>query len=135
MKKEFFQCEVQLLNGTLKMFQFPNDLQPAMRTLKRDEGRNAVERMMTGALINVPKKHRYVNGDYRPILEVGRIERIITSKKKIRNRTRGQFLTDDRMSISNDIKFMLHDHSLTNKIRIAICMIVWKMKFKLRRMK
>lgn len=133
--KGFFQCEVKLLNGSTKIFQFPNDLQPAMHEMSLLSGYDSVRNLMEGALINVPKKHRYVDGHYKPILEVGHIEEIRISKKKIRNRTRGQFLTLDRQSISNDIKFMLHDHSLSNKLRIAACIFIWRLKFKLRRMK
>lgn len=120
-------CKVQLLDGNKKIYQFPNDLREAMIESYTN---NELKKMMKGALINVPTTP-YTNGKAK--LTLGMIKDVFVDDKRRYWRTRGQFLTTDswKGKLSKEqIKFILHDHSFVNKIRILFALIKWKKREK-----
>lgn len=120
-------CKVQLLNGSKKIYQFPNDLREAML---ESYANNELRKMMKGALINVPTTP-YKNGKAK--LTLGFIKDVFADDKRRYWRTRGQFLTSDawKGKLSKEqVKFILHDHSSMNKVRILFALIKWKRREK-----
>lgn len=123
-------CKVRLLDGTKRIYRFPNDLQDAMF---ESYVYGELKDIMVGALINLPIKeklvrHKHSKRRYVPTLSIGKIEQVfVSSNCKVKRRTRGQFLTESHWrSDKPDIRFLLHDHSFMNKLRIAYAFFSWK---------
>lgn len=131
-KSEAVFCKVRLIDGTKKTYRFPNDLQDAMfESYLYGE----LKDIMVGALINLPVKEKIVRSRskhskprYVPTLSVAKIENVfVSSKCKVKRRTRGQFLTEEHWrGPKPDLKFLLHDHSFMNKLRITFAFFSWK---------
>lgn len=120
-------CKIQLLDGSKKIYQFPNDLREAMI---ESYANNELKKMMKDALINVPTTP-YTNGKAK--LTLGMIKDVFVDDKRRYWRTRGQFLTSDvwKSKLSKEqVKFILHDHSFMNKARILFALIKWKRREK-----
>ena len=87
--------------------------------------------ILNGALINVPTSKYTKKG--KVTLRLGKIVHVFVLNRKYRRRTRGQFLTRDnwqgKLNKAN-VLFLLHDHSLMNKIRIRFDLIMWRLRFK-----
>ena len=122
-------CEVMMLNGQRRVYRFPNDLQSALLDYGSSEDLNA---LLSNALINVPTKEIFRSHSYRPILHVAKIIKVFISRNcKVSRRTRGQFLTNYfSTKESVDVSFLLHDHSVCNKVRIFIDVARWRSKRK-----
>lgn len=122
-------CEVMMLNGQRRVYRFPNDLQSALLDYGSSEDLNA---LLSNALINVPTKEIFRSHSYRPILHVAKIIKVFISRNcKVSRRTRGQFLTNYfSTKESVDVSFLLHDHSVCNKVRIFIDVVRWRSKRK-----
>lgn len=123
-------CKVRLLDGTKRIYRFPNDLQDAMF---ESYVYGELKDIMVGALINLPIKEKLVGPKhskrrYVPTLSIGKIEQVfVSSNCKVKRRTRGQFLTESHWKGDKpDIRFLLHDHSFMNKLRIAYAFFSWK---------
>lgn len=122
-RKKKFQvstfCSVRFLNGKRKVYQFPNDLRDAMLA----EDLPQLRRMLKGKLINVPIS-KYKNGHAK--LTVAKIERVFRKDVYLPShlRTRGQFIDLE----DGDVRFLMHDHSLLNKIRIFLAVWKWRRK-------
>ena len=118
-------CKVCFLDGTKKLYQFPNDLREAM-FVSYEAGE--LKGMLNGALINVPTS-TYKKG--HATIHLAKITSVFSLERSQKWRTRGQFLSADKwtgnLSIP-EIKFLLHDHSSKNKIRILIDLFKWKRK-------
>lgn len=125
-------CKIEELNGSCKVYRFPNDLQSAL--LEYDQYQSLND-LLVGALINYPTKEKF-GKKYRPVLHVAMIKEVfISSRCRVKKRTRGQFLTSDRWTENDlDIRFLLHDHSSINKLRIIIDIIKWRRRLKKRRL-
>ena len=131
-KSEAVFCKVRLIDGTKKTYRFPNDLQDAMfESYLYGE----LKDIMVGALINLPVKEKIIRSRskhskprYVPTLSVAKIENVfVSSNCKVKRRTRGQFLTEEHWrGPKPDLKFLLHDHSFANKLRIAFAFFSWK---------
>lgn len=121
-------CKVLLPNGKRLTYQFPNDLREAMLQSYAD---GELKNLLSGALINVPTSKYTKKG--RVTLRLGKIVCVFVLNRKYRRRTRGQFLTRDnwqgKLNKAN-VLFLLHDHSLMNKIRIRLDLIMWRLRFK-----
>lgn len=127
-KRDNAFCEVELLSGQRLIFQFPNDLRDGMLVAHKE---NELASILTDALVNVPTSAYSSNG--RVKLHVGRIVRVFVEKRSQHWRTRGQFLTQDMWKNKLDkaqLKFILHDHSLPNKIRIFVDVMRWRWRAK-----
>lgn len=123
-------CKVRLLDGTKRIYRFPNDLQDAMF---ESYVYGELKDIMVGALINLPIREKLVvpkhsKRRYVPTLSIGKIEQVfVSSNCNVKRRTRGQFLTESHWrSDKPDIRFLLHDHSFMNKLRIAYAFFSWK---------
>lgn len=68
-------CRVEFLNGSTRIYQFPNDLKDAMFT----EGVSNVRRMLKGSLINVPTSNYSHSG--KAAISVARIKQVFAMKK------------------------------------------------------
>lgn len=125
-------CKIEELNGSCKVYRFPNDLQSAL--LEYDQY-HSLNDLLVGALINYPTKEKF-GKKYKPVLHVAMIKEVfISSRCRVKKRTRGQFLTSDRWTEDHlDIRFLLHDHSSMNKIRIIIDIVRWRRRLKKRRL-
>lgn len=125
-------CKIEELNGSCKVYRFPNDLQSAL--LEYDQY-HSLNDLLVGALINYPTKEKF-GKKYKPVLHVAMIKEVfISSRCRVKKRTRGQFLTSDRWTEDHlDIRFLLHDHSSINKIRIIIDIVRWRRRLKKRRL-
>ena len=90
-----------------------------------------LERYFKWSLINVPTSKYTKKG--KVTLRLGKIVHVFVLNRKYRRRTRGQFLTRDnwqgKLNKAN-VLFLLHDHSLMNKIRIRFDLIMWRLRFK-----
>lgn len=121
-------CKVLLPNGKRLTYQFPNDLREAMLQSYAD---GELKSILNGALINVPTSKYTKKG--KVTLRLGKIVHVFVLNRKYRRRTRGQFLTRDnwqgKLNKAN-VLFLLHDHSLMNKIRIRFDLIMWRLRFK-----
>lgn len=121
-------CKVLLPNGKRLTYQFPNDLREAMLQSYAD---GELKDLLSGALINVPTS-KYTK-KRKVTLRLGKIVHVFVLNRKYRRRTRGQFLTRDnwqgKLNKAN-VLFLLHDHSLVNKIRIRFDLIMWRLRFK-----
>ena len=121
-------CKVLLPNGKRLTYQFPNDLREAMLQSYAD---GELKDLLSGALINVPTS-KYTK-KRKVTLRLGKIVHVFGLNRKYRRRTRGQFLTRDnwqgKLNKAN-VLFLLHDHSLVNKIRIRFDLIMWRLRFK-----
>ena len=121
-------CKVLLPNGKRLTYQFPNDLRKAMLQSYAD---GELKNLLSGALINVPTSKYTIKG--KVTLRLGKIVHIFVLNRKYKRRTRGQFLTRDnwqgKLNKAN-VLFLLHDHSLVNKIRIRLDLIMWRLRFK-----
>ena len=113
-KKPVVFCEVEMLNGRKIVYRFPNDLQSALLDYGDCEDLND---LLSDALINVPTRE---------------IFRYHSSKDcRVSRRTRGQFLTNYFWTEKSvDVSFLLHDHSVCNKVRIFIDVLRWRFKQK-----
>ena len=119
-------CEVEFLNGKKKIFQFPNDLRSAMISAHKQK---ELSKTLVGALINVPISAYKSNGQAK--LDVAKITKVFVKRHQQTWRTRGQFLTQDAWTNKlswSQVKFLLHDHSFFNKLRIASSLFRWKQK-------
>ena len=125
-------CKIEELNGSFKVYRFPNDLQLALLEYAQYQNLND---LLVGALINYPTKEKF-RKKYKPVLHVAMIKEVfISSKCRVKKRTRGQFLTSDRWTEDDlDIRFLLHDHSSINKLRIIIDIVRWRRRLKKRRL-
>lgn len=125
-------CTIEELNGSCRVYRFPNDLQSALLEYAQYQSLND---LLVGALINYPTKEKF-GKKYKPVLHVAMIKEVFISNRcRIKKRTRGQFLTSDRWTEDHlDIRFLLHDHSSMNKIRIIIDIIRWRRRLKKRRL-
>lgn len=125
-------CKIEELNGSCRVYRFPNDLQSALLEYAQYQNLND---LLVGALINYPTKEKF-GKKYKPVLHVAMIKEVFISNRcRVRKRTRGQFLTSDRWTEDHlDIRFLLHDHSSMNKIRIIIDIIRWRRRLKKRRL-
>lgn len=125
-------CKIEELNGSCKVYRFPNDLQSALLEYAQYQNLND---LLVGALINYPTKEKF-GKKYRPVLHVAMIKEVfISSKCRVKKRTRGQFLTSDRWAEDDlDIRFLLHDHSSINKLRIIVDIVRWRRRLKKRRL-
>lgn len=112
-------CKVRFLNGSERVYQFPNDLRDAML----EEGPKAMRKMMKGRLINVPVSRYDRRG--RVKISVVKITNVFTMNKKYSPhlRTRGQFID---LKENPSINFLLHDYSFVNKTRIRLQCAAWK---------
>ena len=121
-------CKVLLPNGKRLTYQLPNDLREAMLQSYAD---GELKGILNGALINVPTSKYTKKG--KVTLHLGKIVHVFVLNRKYRRRTRGQFLTRDnwqgKLNKAN-VLFLLHDHSLMNKIRIRFDLIMWRLRFK-----
>lgn len=122
-------CEVMMLNGRRRVYRFPNDLQSALLDYGSSEDLND---LLSNALINVPTKEIFKSNSYKPILHVAKIDKVFISRDcKVSRRTRGQFLTNYFWTEKSvNVSFLLHDHSVCNKIRIFIDVLRWRSKRK-----
>ena len=121
-------CEVEFLNGKKKVFQFPNDLRVAMMSAHKQK---ELSKTLVGALINVPVSAYKSNGQAK--LDVAKITKVFVKRHQQTWRTRGQFLTQDAWTNKlswSQVKFLLHDHSFFNKLRIASSLFRWKRKYR-----
>ena len=125
-------CKIEELDGSCKVYRFPNDLQSALLEYAQYQSLND---LLVGALINYPTKEKF-SKKYKPVLHVAMIKEVFISNRcRVKKRTRGQFLTSDRWTEDHlDIRFLLHDHSSMNKIRIIIDIIRWRRRLKKRRL-
>lgn len=125
-------CKIEELNGSCKVYRFPNDLQSALLEYAQCQNLND---LLVGALINYPTKEKF-GKKYKPVLHVAIIKEVfISSKCRVKKRTRGQFLTSDRWTEDDlDIRFLLHDHSSINKLRIIVDIVRWRRRLKKRRL-
>lgn len=125
-------CKIEELDGSCKVYRFPNDLQSALLEYAQYQSLND---LLVGALINYPTKEKF-GKKYKPVLHVAMIKEVFISNRcRVKKRTRGQFLTSDRWTEDHlDIRFLLHDHSSMNKIRIIIDIIRWRRRLKKRRL-
>ena len=127
-KKTNVFCKVLLPNGKRLTYQLPNDLREAMLQSYAD---GELKGILNGALINVPTSKYTKKG--KVALRLGKIVHVFVLNRKYRRRTRGQFLTRDnwqgKLNKAN-VLFLLHDHSLVNKIRIRFDLIMWRLRFK-----
>lgn len=125
-------CKIEELDGSCKVYRFPNDLQSALLEYAQYQSLND---LLVGALINYPTKEKFCK-KYKPVLHVAMIKEVFISNRcRVKKRTRGQFLTSDRWTEDHlDIRFLLHDHSSMNKIRISIDIIRWRRRLKKRRL-
>ena len=112
-------CKVKFLNGSERVYQFPNDLRGAML----EEGPKAMRKMMKGRLINVPVSYYDRRG--RVKISVAKITNVFTMSKRYSPhlRTRGQFID---LKENPSINFLLHDYSFVNKTRIRLQCAAWK---------
>lgn len=115
-------CRVEFLNGSTRIYQFPNDLKDAMFT----EGVSNVRKMLKGSLINVPTSNYSHSG--KAAISVARIKQVFAMKKTYspHSRTRGQFINAKDLNVSPSINFLLHDYSFLNKLRIRLQCLRWK---------
>lgn len=123
-KKANVFCKVRMLNGKRLTYQFPNDLRKAMLDSYHE---GSLKEIMNGALINVPTTKYNKKG--QAILHLGQITQVFIATHKSRWRTRGQFLTSDNWQgelDKADIRFLLHDHSFLNKVRICLDLLKWR---------
>ena len=125
-------CKIEELNGSCEVYRFPNDLQSALLEYAQYQNLND---LLVGALINYPTKEKF-GKKYKPVLHVAMIKEVfISSKCIVKKRTRGQFLTSDRWTEDDlDIRFLLHDHSSINKLRIIVDIVRWRRRLKKRRL-
>ena len=125
-------CKIEELNGSYKVYRFPNDLQSALLEYAQYQNLND---LLVGALINYPTKEKF-GKKYKPVLHVAMIKEVfISSKCRVKKRTRRQFLTSDRWTEDDlDIRFLLHDHSSINKLRIILDIVRWRRRLKKRRL-
>lgn len=125
-------CKIEELTGSCKVYRFPNDLQSALLEYAQYQNLND---LLVGALINYPTKEKF-GKKYRPVLHVAMIKEVFISNKcRVKKRTRGQFLTSDRWTEDDlDIRFLLHDHSFINKLRIITDIVRWRRRLKKRRL-
>jgi hypothetical protein len=117
-------CKVRMLNGTRLTYQFPNDLRKAMLQSYHE---GSLKEILNGALINVPTTKYNKKG--QATLHLGKITQVFVATHKSRWRTRGQFLTSDNWQgelDKADIRFLLHDHSFLNKVRIRLDLFKWR---------
>lgn len=128
-KKQVVFCEVEMLNGRKIVYRFPNDLQSALLDYGDCEDLND---LLSEALINVPTREIFRSHSYKPILHVAKIAKVFISKDcRVSRRTRGQFLTNYFWTEKSvDVSFLLHDHSVCNKVRIFIDVLRWRFKQK-----
>lgn len=128
-KKPVVFCEVEMLNGRKRVYRFPNDLQSALLDYGTCEDLND---LLLEALINVPTKEIFRSHSYKPILHVAKIVKVFISEDcKVSRRTRGQFLTNYFWTESSvNVSFLLHDHSVCNKVRIFTDVLRWRVKRK-----
>lgn len=128
-RKPIVFCEVMMLNGQRKVYRFPNDLQSALLDYGSSEDLND---LLSNALINVPTKEISKSHSYRPILHVAKIDKVFISRDyKVSRRIRGQFLTNYFWTEESvDVSFLLHDHSVCNKVRIFIDVLRWRSRRK-----
>ena len=120
-----FFVKVKLLTGEKRVFQLPNDLKDGIAEL------TDLNAFFKGALITIPLE-KY-GKETMPKLSVGKVMSAFTMDKNQYWRTRGQFLTSDawRSKLSKEqVKFILHDHSFMNKVRILFALIKWKRREK-----
>ena len=113
-----------MLNGKRLTYQFPNDLRKAMLQSYHE---GSLKEILNGALINVPTTKYNKKG--QAVLHLGQITQVFIATHKSRWRTRGQFLTSDNWQGEldrADIRFLLHDHSFLNKIRIRLDLFKWR---------
>lgn len=81
-------CKIEELNGSCKVYRFPNDLQSALLEYAQYQNLND---LLVGALINYPTKEKF-GKKYKPVLHVAMIKEVfISSKCRVKKRTRGQF--------------------------------------------
>lgn len=125
-------CKIEELNGSCKVYRFPNDLQSALLEYAQYQNLND---LLVGALINYPTKEKF-GKKYKPVLHVAMIKEVfISGRCRVKKRTRGQFLTSDRWTEDDlDIRFLLHDHSSINKLRIIVDIVRWRRRLKKRRL-
>lgn len=124
-------CEVEFLNGEKKIFQFPNDLRSAMISAHKQK---ELSKTLVGALINVPVSAYKPNGQVK--LDVAKITKVFVKRHQQTWRTRGQFLTHETWTNKlswSQVKFLLHDHSFSNKLRIGRSLFRWKQKHRKKR--
>lgn len=123
-------CAIEYRLENQYLYRFPNDLQDAMF---ESYVYGELKDIMIGALINLLIKEKLVRPKhskrrYVPTLSIGKIEQVfVSSNCKVKRRTRGQFLTESHWKGDKpDIRFLLHDHSFMNKLRIAYAFFSWK---------
>lgn len=119
MKDTNMFCKVRFLNGSERVYQFPNDLRDAML----EEGPRSMRKMMKGRLINVPVSRYDRQGKAK--ISVAKITNVFTMSKRYppHLRTRGQFID---IKENPSINFLLHDYSFANKTRIRLQCVAWK---------
>lgn len=117
-------CKVKFLNGRSKIYQFPNDLREALLV----EDSKELRRMLKDRLINVPVSPYLANKEVK--LSVAKITHVFRMNKTYspHRRTRGQFIETE-----NSVRFLLHDYSFRNKLRIRTQYYLWKLKKKMKR--
>lgn len=122
-KKTNVFCKARMLNGKRLTYQFPNDLRKAMLQSYHE---GSLKEILNGALINVPTTKYNKKG--QAVLHLGQITQVFIATHRSRWRTRGQFLTSDSWQGNDkaDIRFLLHDHSFLNKVRIRLDLFKWR---------
>lgn len=122
------------IHGVERIYQLPNDINYLIHK-EWLEDPAIVKTTLKNALITVPKT-RYVKGVAK--MTMVKVTGVFTFDRTVRWRTRGQFLTYDNWATNlwtttKNIRFVQHDYTPLNKLRLTVMLLRWHLKEKLKR--
>lgn len=122
------------IHGVERIYQLPNDINYLIHK-EWLEDPTIVKTTLKNALITVPKT-RYVKGVAK--MTMVKVTNVFTFDRTVRWRTRGQFLTYDNWAknlwtTTKNIRFVQHDYTPLNKLRLTMMLLRWHLKEKLKR--
>ena len=122
------------IHGVERIYQLPNDINYLIHK-EWLEDPTIVKTTLKNALITVPKT-RYVKGVAK--MTMVKVTGVFTFDRTVRWRTRGQFLTYDNWATNlwttiKNIRFVQHDYTPLNKLRLTMILLRWHLKEKLKR--
>lgn len=122
------------IHGVERIYQLPNDINHLIHK-EWLEDPTIVKTTLKNALITVPKT-RYVKGVAK--MTMVKVTNVFTFDRTVRWRTRGQFLTYDNWATNlwtttKNIRFVQHDYTPLNKLRLTMMLLRWHLKEKLKR--
>ena len=122
------------IHGVERIYQLPNDINYLIHK-EWLEDPTIVKTTLKNALITVPKT-RYVKGVAK--MTMVKVTNVFAFDRTVRWRTRGQFLTYDNWATNlwtttKNIRFVQHDYTPLNKLRLAMILLRWHLKEKLKR--